>query len=138
MTEIPPMSPRERMLRDTDDDQPVIDPAAAERAAAAEAAAQARSMAAATAEFQPDPSEEEMNFIQEEAEPQEALTAVEVEAQLTRLDDLLTRDMPEIARQMEADDALQGITFLLGMGFGADVQTMTLAALSRYRKIKNY
>lgn len=132
MSEIPPMSPRERMLRDADDEQPVIDPAAQERAAAEAAAATARE---AFTQERIEPGEP---FPDPEAEAQEALTAVEVEAQLQRLDDLVTRDMPEIARQMEADDALQGITVLLGMGFGADVQTMTLAALSRYRKIKNY
>lgn len=125
-----PLSPRQRMLAE-DNPVPTL-PTAEEREQAAQAAAQAR----AEMEF---PPELEMGNEPDEApEPPEVLSAQEIESQLTRLDDLLNADIPEIQRQVEADDALQGITVILGMGFSGDVQTMVLAALQRYRTIKNY
>jgi len=75
---------------------------------------------------------------QEERAP-EILTLVELEKVYGRLETLngathSVRDPSGL--QVEADDALQGATVILGMGFSGDVQMLTLAILREYRKIK--
>lgn len=124
------MSPRERMLRE-DDDQVVVLPTDEERQAAHAAAAEARAQAALDEASYPGEPDEPV-------EQPEVFQVQELESQLTRLENIQSAEVPTVQKIVEADDALQGIAVVLAMGFSGDVQMVVLAALQRYRQIHGY
>lgn len=121
-----PVSPRERLLRESDE----VFPEGVDT---------------------PPSAEQESGWLEEEKalaedvpfkEPEEPmiLTVIELEKQLERLDQIQealqgsNRFSPEA--YAAADDALQGSCVVLGMTYQGDVQMLVLAILSRYREIK--
>lgn len=145
-----PLTPRERMLREAELEQAEqaaqedyfaaqADPIVQHMAEAAEAAAQARAAGPITPEEVVEAvaaDDEEEGLV----EAPEILTLQELEAQLARLDHLAEHaaTIPPGDLNLAADDALQGVAVILGMGFVGDVQMMVMAALQRYREIKRY